>query len=75
MKLTESTSICYVSDMVACPIKMNVKETFMGNGSFCKCFCGEQTAVRESKTYYLTNLVFSEVRTDSSYSFTTPGNL
>ena len=41
MKLTESTNICYVSDTVACTIKMNVKETFMGNGSFHKCFCGE----------------------------------
>ena len=74
MKLTELTNICYVSDTVACTIKINVKETFMGNGSFRKCFCVEWTAVRESKTYCLTNLVFSEGRTDSSYSFPTLGN-
>ena len=70
MKLTESTSICHASDMVACTIKMNVRETFMGNDSFRKCLYGEWTAVRESKTY----LVFSEGRTDSSYSVPTLGN-
>ena len=47
MKVTESMNTCYVSDMAACTIKMNVKETFMGNDSFRKCFCGEWTAVRE----------------------------
>ena len=47
MKLTESMNICYISDKVACTIKMNIKETFMGNDSFWKCFCGEWTAVRE----------------------------
>ena len=47
MKLTESTNICYVSDRVACTIKMNVKETFMGNDSFRKCGNGEWTVVRE----------------------------
>ena len=47
MKLTESTNICYVSDMVTCTIKMNVKQTFMGNDSFLKCICGEWTAVGE----------------------------
>ena len=46
MKLTESTNICYVSDMVPCTIKINLKETFMGN-DFFKCLCGEWTAVRE----------------------------
>ena len=47
MKLTESTNICYVSDRAACAIKMNVKETFMGNDSFHKCLYGEWTAVTE----------------------------
>ena len=47
MKVTESTNVCYVSDTVACTIIMNIKETFMGNDSFCKCFSGEWTAVRE----------------------------
>ena len=69
MKLTESTSICCASDRIVCTIKMNVK-TFMGNDSFRKCLYGEWTAVRESKTY----LVFSEGRTDSSYSVPTLGN-
>ena len=74
MKLTESTNICYDGDTFTCTIKINVKETFMGNDSFHKCFCGEWTAVRESKTYYVTNLVFSEERSDSSYSAPTLGN-
>ena len=47
MKVTESTNIRYVSDTVACTIKMNAKETFMRNDSFRKCFCGERTVVRE----------------------------
>ena len=47
MKLTKSNNICYVSDRVACTIKRNVKETFMGNDSFHKCLCGEWIAVRE----------------------------
>ena len=47
MKLTKSTNICYDTDMFTCTIKINVKETFMGNDSFRKCFCGEWTAVRE----------------------------
>ena len=47
VKLTESTNICYVSDRVACTIKMNSKEIFMGNDSFRKCLCDEWTAVRE----------------------------
>ena len=46
-KLTETTSICYASDRVACTIKMNVKKTFMRNDSFCKCLYDEWTAVRE----------------------------
>ena len=47
MKLTESRTICYVSDRVACTIKMNVKVTFMGNDSFRKCISGEHTAAGE----------------------------
>ena len=67
MKLTESTNICYVSDMVTCTINMNVKETFLENDSFRKGFCDESTAVREQKTYYLINLKLSKRRTDSSF--------
>ena len=47
MKLTQSTNICDVSDRVACTIKIDVKETFLGNYSFLKCLCGEWTAFRE----------------------------
>ena len=47
MRLTESTNICYVSEMVACTTKMNVKETFMGNDSFLKYFYSEWNAVRK----------------------------
>ena len=65
MKLTESTNICYVSDTVPCTIKMHAKETFMGNDSFRKCFCGEWTC--------LTNLVFSEGSVNCSYSVPTLG--
>ena len=70
MKLTESTSICYASDRVACTTKMNVKETFMRNDSFRKCLYGEWTVVREQKTY----LVFSKGRMDLRYSAPTLGN-
>ena len=38
MKVTESTNICYVSDTVACTIKMNVKETFIGMVVFANGF-------------------------------------
>ena len=34
MKLTESMNIFYISDRVAGRIKLNIKETFLGN----KCF-------------------------------------
>ena len=32
--LTESTDICYISDIVACAVKLNIKETFLGNNGF-----------------------------------------
>ena len=35
IKLTESMNICCFSDNVPFAIKMNVKETFMENDSFC----------------------------------------
>ena len=47
MKSTESMNICYVSDRVACTIKIDVKETFMVNDSVFRCLCDERTAVRE----------------------------
>ena len=34
MTLTESTDICYISDRVACTVKLNIKETLLGNNGF-----------------------------------------
>ena len=34
MTLTESINICYISDIVACTVKLNIKETFLGNNGF-----------------------------------------
>ena len=34
MKLNESANICYFSNVAACTIKVNIKETFMGNDGF-----------------------------------------
>ena len=34
MKLTESTNICYSSHKIISTIKVNIKETFMGNDGF-----------------------------------------
>ena len=45
MKLTESTDTC-ASDMVACTIKVNIKETWEMKDS-CKCLCDEWTAARK----------------------------
>ena len=38
MKLTESTNICCTNDRVTCTIKVNIKETFMGNDDFLEMF-------------------------------------
>ena len=48
MKLTESMNICYISDRVACTIKVNIKESFMKNSGFLQM------------DLYSTNLVFGE---------------
>ena len=34
MTLTESTNICYISGIVASTVKLNIKETFLGNNDF-----------------------------------------
>ena len=34
MMLSESTNICYISDTVACTVKLNIKDTFLGNNGF-----------------------------------------
>ena len=41
MKLTESMTICYVSVEVSRTIKVNIKETFMGNDPFPQIFIWE----------------------------------
>ena len=74
MKLTESTNICCISDRVPCTIKVNITQTIMETMVSCKRLCGEWTAVREYKTYYLTNLVCGEGRTNSCYSVPTLEN-
>ena len=38
MKLTASTNFCYISDRVVCKVKLNIKETFMGNNGFLTTF-------------------------------------
>ena len=38
IKLTESMNICYVSVWVSQTIKVNIKETFMGNNGFLQMF-------------------------------------
>ena len=38
MKLTESMNICYVNVRVSRTIKVNIKETLMGNDSFLQLF-------------------------------------
>ena len=38
MKLTESTNICYISDSCPCTMKVNIKQTFMGNDGFLQMF-------------------------------------
>ena len=39
MKLTESTNVCYISDRVACTVKLNTKEIFLGNNGFPANVC------------------------------------
>ena len=34
MTLTESTNICYICDIVASTVKLNIKETFVRNKDF-----------------------------------------
>ena len=38
LKFPESTNICYISDRVACTIKVNIRETFIGNTGFLQRF-------------------------------------
>ena len=47
MKLTASTNFCYISDRNACKVKVNIKETFIGNNGLVQTVSAEWTAVRE----------------------------
>ena len=38
MKLTGSTNVCYVNDRNICTVKVNIKETSMGNNGFLQTF-------------------------------------
>ena len=38
MKLAESKNVCYISDKIACTIKVNTKETFLENDGFLQTF-------------------------------------
>ena len=73
-KLTESKNIFCISGRVACTIKLNIKETFMGNNGFLQRFMSWWTAVRQQNTYYLINILFTEGKKDSCYSLPTLGN-
>ena len=53
MKLTESPNICYAIDRVACTIKVNIKETFMGNDGFLQMFFVVNGLESENKRYII----------------------
>ena len=75
MTLTESTNICYTSDTVACTVKLNIKETFLGNNGFpANVYIVNGLQPEIKKTYHLINLLFSEGRMDFCYSVPTLGN-
>ena len=38
MNLTESTNLCCTTDRLACTIKVNIKERFIGNDGFLQVF-------------------------------------
>ena len=62
-----------ILDRVACTTKVNIAERFMGNDGFLQMFIWWMDS-SQSKTYYLTNLVFSEGRTDFCYCVPTLAN-
>ena len=39
MKFAESTNLWYIIIRVTCTIKLNIKETLMGNKGFLQCLC------------------------------------
>ena len=59
MTLTESTNIFYISDRVACTVKLNIKETFLRNNGFLANICivsGLQSEIKRPiswRIYYL----------------------
>ena len=74
MTLTESTNICFVSDRVACTVKLNIKENFLGNNVFpanVYIVNGLQSEIKRTITW---RFFFSEGRMDSCYSVLTLGN-
>ena len=74
MTLTESTNICFVSIRVACTVKLNIKENFLGNNVFpanVYIVNGLQSEIKRPITW---RFFFSEGRMDSCYSVLTLGN-
>ena len=60
MTLTESTNICYISDIVASTVKLNIKETFLGNNGFpAKVYIvnGLQSEIKRPMTWRIYYLV------------------
>ena len=55
MTLAESTNTCYITDTVACTVKLNIKETFLGNNGF-----PVNVYIVNELVYHLRNFLFSE---------------
>ena len=77
MELTESTNTWHCSDRFIRTNKVNNKKKKKKKWGIMvswKSLFSKWTAVREEKTYYLKNLVFSEKKMDSYFSVPTLGN-
>ena len=73
MKLAESKNLCYISDGVACTIKMNIKKYLHGK----RWFPANAYLLKRLENLLknlLANFVFSEGKIDSCYSVPTLGN-
>ena len=65
MTLTESTKICYISNRVVCRVKLNIKDTFLGNNGFLgNVYIVNELQSEIKRSITLTNFLFSEGRTD-----------
>ena len=55
MTLAESTNTCYITDTVACTVKLNIKDTFLGDNGF-----PVNVYIVNKVVYHLGNFLFSE---------------